>query len=264
MPLLLLAVAAASALGLAWAYLYDSGGRSEGGQASKPTPPVRHCRPGEVSLESPQLRYAALVRSRTGVYRRPAGVLLTTLERRRASFSRSNRKGVPSVVAVPAEIRAGDCRALWYRVRLPGRGGARAIRGYVRAQAVTLFEVHTRVLIDLSSRRLTLLEDGRPVLRAPVAVGAPSTPSPLGRFFVIERIRVIDRGGPYGATALALSTFSEKLTYWPQGGPVAIHGTNDPSSIGRAVSHGCVRLGARDLRFLFSRVELGTPVEISS
>jgi len=138
------------------------------------------------------------------------------------------------------------------------------VSGYVRAQAITLFEVHTRVLIDLSSRRLILLENGRPVLRAPVAVGAPSTPTPRGHFFVVERIRVTDPGGPYGAAALALSAFSEKLTYWPEGGPVAIHGTNDPGSIGSAVSHGCVRLGARDLEHLFSRVELGTPVEIAS
>jgi len=127
-----------------------------------------------------------------------------------------------------------------------------------------LFEVRTRVRVDLSDRRLTLFADGRPVLRAPVAVGAPSTPTPRGRFFVVERIRVTDPSGPYGAAALALSAFSEKLTYWPDGGPVAIHGTNSPNSIGKAVSHGCVRLGAGDLKRLFSRVELGTPVEIVS
>jgi len=127
-----------------------------------------------------------------------------------------------------------------------------------------LFEVRTRVRVDLSDRRLTLFADGRPVLRAPVAVGAPSTPTPRGRFVVVERIRVTDPSGPYGAAALALSAFSEKLTYWPDGGPVAIHGTNSPNSIGKAVSHGCVRLGAGDLKRLFSRVELGTPVEIVS
>ena len=264
MLLLSLAIAAASAVGFAWVYLPSSGG-SERGQASKPTPPLRRCRAGEVRLDSPQLSFAAVFRSRAGVYRRPGGALLTNLERRRASFSRSNRKGVLTVVAVRTLVRAGDCRALWYQVRLPGReGGSRAGSGYVRARAVTLFEVHTRVLIDLSSRRLILLENGRPVLRAPVAVGAPSTPTPRGRFFVVERIRVTDPGGPYGAAALALSAFSEKLIYWPEGGPVAIHGTNDPGSIGRAVSHGCVRLGTRDLEYLFSRFELGTPVEIAS
>jgi lipoprotein-anchoring transpeptidase ErfK/SrfK len=170
---------------------------------------------------------------------------------------------VLTVAAALGEVRAGDCRALWYRVRLPGRGGARAAKsGYVRADAVSLARVRTRVVVDISRRRLTLFEDGDPVLIAPVAVGAPSTPTPLGHFFVEERIRVTDAGGPYGAAAIALSAFSEKLTYWPEGGPVAIHGTNEPTSIGKAESHGCVRLGARDLRRLFERVELGTPVDI--
>jgi hypothetical protein len=198
--LLSLAVAAASAIGFAWAYLPDGGGRSERGLASNSTPsPARHCQAGEVRIDSPQLSFAVLFRSRAGVYRRPDGALLATFERRRASFARSNRKGVPTVASVLTEVRTGDCRVLWYRVQLSGReGGARARSGYVRARAVTLFEVHTRVLIDLSDRRLILFEHGHPALRAPVAVGAPSTPTPRGRFFVVERIRVTDPGGPYG------------------------------------------------------------------
>ena len=122
--------------------------------------------------------------------------------------------------------------------------------------------MHTRVLIDLSRRLLTLYEDGEPVFHAAVSVGAPSTPTPRGRFIVRERIRITDTSGPYGAAAIALSGFSEKLIYWPQGGPIAIHGTNDPGSIGTAASHGCVRLGAGDLKRLFERVQIGTPVEI--
>jgi lipoprotein-anchoring transpeptidase ErfK/SrfK len=132
----------------------------------------------------------------------------------------------------------------------------------LRAGAATLVEVRTSIVVDLSQRRLTLFDRGRPVLRASVAVGAPSTPTPRGRFFVEERIRVTDPGGPYGAAAIGLSAFSEKLTYWPGDGPVAIHGTNEPGSIGRAASHGCVRVGARDLERLFALVELGTPVSI--
>jgi lipoprotein-anchoring transpeptidase ErfK/SrfK len=129
---------------------------------------------------------------------------------------------------------------------------------------VAVAKLRTRIVIDLSRRRLTLFGDGRSVMSIPVAVGASATPTPRGRFFVIERIRITDPDGPYGAAALALSTFSEKLIHWPQGGPVAIHGTNDPASIGKAVSHGCVRVGARDLKRLFARVELGTPVLITS
>jgi lipoprotein-anchoring transpeptidase ErfK/SrfK len=145
----------------------------------------------------------------------------------------------------------------------PGRSGAASAKdGYVRASAVALAKVRTRVVVDLSQRRLTLFEDGIPVLRAPAAVGASSTPTPRGRFIVRERIRISDSSGAYGASAIALSAYSEKLSYWPEGGPVAIHGTNDPGSIGKAVSHGCVRLAAGDLKRLFAEVQLGTPVDI--
>ena len=186
--------------------------------------------PGTVRLGSPQLSFAALSRVAAVVYRRPGGAGSTTLTRRRPSFSSSNRTGVPTVVAVPAEIRASDCSALWYRVWLPGRaGGSRQERLCSRRGGHALRGARRASLIDLSDRRLTLFENGRPVLRVPVAVGAPATPTPRGRFFVVERIRVTDPGGPYGADALALSAFSEKLTYWPDGGPVAIHGTDDPS-----------------------------------
>ncbi|MGD0167555.1 MAG: L,D-transpeptidase [Gaiellaceae bacterium] len=215
-------------------------------------------------LDSRQTAYAVLVRARTAVYRRPGGSPITALEPRRASFSSSNHRGVQTIAAALAELRGSDCRARWYRVQLPGRRpttGAKS--GYLRAAgSTTLVEVPTRIVVDLSERRLTLFDRGRAVLRTPVAVGAPSTPTPRGRFFVEERIRVTDPGGPYGAAALALSAFSEKLTYWPEGGPVAIHGTNEPGSIGRAVSHGCVRVGARALEQLFALTELGTPVFI--
>lgn len=205
----------------------------------------------------------AFVRARSEVYRRPDGARLTTLPRLSKSFVATSRRGVPTVLTVLSEVRASDCRALWYRVRLYGKPGVSgAQEGYVHASAVALAEVHTRVLVDLTSRRLTLYRDGAPVLDAPVAVGASSTPTPHGRFLVRERIHITDSGSAYGAAAIALSAFSEKLIYWPQGGPVAIHGTNDPGSIGKAASHGCVRVGADDLKRLFASVQIGTPVEI--
>ncbi len=68
-----------------------------------------------------------------------------------------------------------------------------------------------------------------------------------------ERIRIIAAG----AAAIALSAYSEKLSDWPEGVPVAIRGANDPGSIGKVVSHGCVRLGAGDLkRLVVNRNEL--------
>jgi lipoprotein-anchoring transpeptidase ErfK/SrfK len=79
---------------------------------------------------------------------------------------------------------------------------------------------------------------------------------------VNQRIRVTDRSGPFGPAALGISAFSPVLTNWPQGGPVAIHGTNDPSSIGRAVSNGCLRVDNSALLQLFELTPAGTPVLI--
>jgi lipoprotein-anchoring transpeptidase ErfK/SrfK len=255
---------AALAIGLlVRAFSGGDANRLAGSGAKPATVAIRHCRAGEVDLGSRRASFVAFVRTRADVYRRPGGARLTTLSRLTRSFAKTSRRGVPTVIAVLAEVRASDCQARWFRVRLSGKPGVSGAReGYVPADAVALAEVRTRVLVDLSRRRLTLYEDGVPVLRASAAVGAPSTPTPRGRFIVRERIRINDSGGAYGAAAIALSAFSEKLIYWPQGGPVAIHGTSDPGSIGRAVSHGCVRLGSSDLKRLFEKVQIGTPVEI--
>lgn len=241
----------------------DDTRRSVGDGAKRVIETTRRCRAGEVALGSRRVSVVAFVRTRANVYGRPGGDRLSILSRSSKSFVETSRRGVPTVVAALGEVRASDCRALWYRVRLSGRPGISGGReGYISARSVRLEEVHTRVLVDLSRRRLTLYEDGAPVLRAAAAVGASSTPTPRGSFIVRERIRITDTSGAYGAAAIALSGFSEKLIYWPEGGPIAIHGTNDPGSIGRAASHGCVRLGAADLKKLFERVQVGTPVDI--
>ena len=235
----------------------------DGNGATRASVTTSHCRAGEVDLGSRRVSFVAFLHTRAGVYRRPGGPLLSTLSPLSKSFVATSRRGVPTVVTALTEMRAGDCQVRWYRVRLSGRPGVSGAReGYVPAGAVELAKVHTRVLVDLSRRRLTLYENGAAVLRAAAAVGAPSTPTPRGHFVVRERIRITDSRGAYGAAAIALSAFSQKLIYWPQSGPVAIHGTDDPASIGKAASHGCVRLGARDLKRVFEKVQIGTPVEI--
>ena len=93
---------------------------------------------------------------------------------------------------------------------------------------------------------------GRLVLRAPVGVGSPSTPTPTGRFYVDQRLVPDDRAGPFGPAALGISAFSPVLTWWPQGGPIAIHGTDEPASIGQARSNGCIRLQNATLARVFA------------
>jgi lipoprotein-anchoring transpeptidase ErfK/SrfK len=79
---------------------------------------------------------------------------------------------------------------------------------------------------------------------------------------VNQRLIPSDPGGPFGPGAVGISAFSPVLTGWTQGGPIAIHGTNEPWSIGRAVSNGCIRLPNATLRKLFAQTPSGTPVLI--
>ena len=87
-------------------------------------------------------------------------------------------------------------------------------------------------------------------------------PTPTGRYYVNQRLVPDDASGPFGPAALGISAFSPVLTWWAQGGPVAIHGTNEPWSIGQAVSDGCVRLPNAILERVFAAVDAGTPVII--
>ena len=107
------------------------------------------------------------------------------------------------------------------------------VTGYVRPADVRVQRVTTRIVVDVSARELTLYRAGKRVLTTPVAVGAPATPTPTGRFYVNQRILTTNPSGPYGPAALGVSAFSNVLTGWTQGGPIGIHGTNEPWSIGQ-------------------------------
>jgi lipoprotein-anchoring transpeptidase ErfK/SrfK len=208
---------------------------------------------GERRLGSARVAYAAAAPKGALAYAEPGGAVL-------ARFGPKNVNDYPTVFGVVGKVVGADCRARWYRVQLPMKPNG--IVGYVRASAVALRRVTARVEVDVSARRLTLFRSGRPVLRATVAVGSPSTPTPYGRYYVNQRLVPDDAGGPFGPSAIGISAFSEVLTGWTQGGPIAIHGTNEPWSIGRAVSNGCVRLPNTTLERVFRSAVAGTPVVI--
>ncbi|MDQ3949656.1 MAG: L,D-transpeptidase, partial [Gemmatimonadota bacterium] len=168
--------------------------------------------------------------------------------------------GVPTVFSVRATVLGRGCRPAWYRVQLPMRPNG--IEGYVRAGDVWVEKVRTRIEVDLSARRVTLFVRGRAVLSTIAAIGTPATPTPIGRYYVNQRLIPRDPGGPFGPGAVGVSAFSPVLTGWAQGGPIAIHGTNRPSSIGTAVSNGCIRLPNHVLKRVFRTAFAGTPVVI--
>jgi lipoprotein-anchoring transpeptidase ErfK/SrfK len=151
--------------------------------------------------------YAVDVRTRlTYVFRRPGG-------RAFARFGRFNVNGVPTVFAALDSVPGARCTSAWYRVLLPLKPHGQT--GYVRASDVRLRPLRTRLVVDLSTRRLTAFDHGRRVLSAKVAIGARSTPTPTGRFYVNQRFRD-DPLGPYGWAAIGISAFSEVLHGWPR------------------------------------------------
>lgn len=105
------------------------------------------------------------------------------------------------------------------------------------------------ITVKLSTHELTLYEDGKAVKTYPVAVGKLATMTPFGKFTIVNKQP--NPGGPFGAFWMGLS----KPHY-------GIHGTNDPSSIGQSVSHGCIRMYNEDVLELSKLVSIGTPVSI--
>jgi hypothetical protein len=179
-----------------------------------------------------------------------------------ARFGLVNENRFPMVFSILGEQFGAGCRAAWYHVELPMRPNGAT--GWVPARDVKLAWVSTKIVVDVSRRRLMLLRRGRLVLRTPVAVGASATPTPRGRFYINQRLIPSDPRGPFGPAALGVSAFSNVLTGWAQGGPVGIHGTNEPWSIGHPVSNGCIRVPNAVIRRLFAAVPAGTPVIITA
>jgi lipoprotein-anchoring transpeptidase ErfK/SrfK len=204
-------------------------------------------------LGSRKLAYAAVVHSRARVSARPGG-------RAFASFSRLNINRAPTIFSIRGAVVDRKCDPRAYLVQVPRRPNG--ITGWVPAAQVQVATVRTRILVDLSEKRVTLYRDGKKVLSGIAAIGAPATPTPTGRFYVNQRLIPADPNGPFGPGAVGISAFSDVLTGWTQGGPIAIHGTNAPWSIGKAVSNGCIRLPNTTLRLLFAQAFNGTPVLI--
>lgn len=174
-------------------------------------------------------------------------------------LQRLGKRGLREVVGVIG-VRAGArCAPAWYRVQLSILPNGTT--GWVQAHEVRAFRVSSRIVVDLSQRRLRLYRSGTLALQARVAVGAAATPTPLGRYFVNERYVLSDASGPFGSHALGISAHSEALQdRWVENGPIAIHGTNAVWSIGRAASHGCIRVANDVIRRLFPLAPAGTPV----
>ncbi len=181
----------------------------------------------------------------------PAGAAVQTFERI------NELRAVTTMLAVSSPSSGGAQG--WYEVLLPKRPNGS--KGWVPGDEVSASLVTTAVVVRLGAHKLTLYDLGRESATYPVGVGSAANPTPTGDFFVIGVLKG-DPSSAYGSYAIGTSAFSDTLTDWPGGGVVGIHGTNDPGSVGRNVSHGCIRLRNEDITQLARAISLGTPIFI--
>ena len=146
---------------------------------------------------------------------------------------------------------------VWVQLRLQLRPNGTL--GWVRASQLQLSTMHYKIIVHRGLRKIDLYRDGALVYDAAVAIGAPGRETPLGNYYVTARFIPDD---PFlGSFAVETSAYS-KLTEWPGGGLVGIHGTSAPQLIGQAVSHGCVRVLNSTALQLRKYAPLGTPISI--
>ena len=168
--------------------------------------------------------------------------------------SGSKYYGVPITAWVVETAKDGR----WGRVEIPyvwpRRDGWIPLRGL--AHDHTFVEVH----VDLSRHWVSVSKFGHVLFGLRAATGAAASPTPEGEYFVTDRIP-FPAGGSLGSFAFGISGIQPRLPAgWSGGNQLAIHGTNDPSSIGTSASAGCVRVSERGLDRLMPLLRLGTPV----
>jgi len=166
---------------------------------------------------------------------------------------------------VAGQFKAAEKRAARYLWILIVVLSVRELRAQTQAQCSEPAPValhHRKVVVSIPHRKLALIEEGQVKKVYAVAVGAQQSPTPVGKFEVKTRLvkptyyhpgKVIPAGAnnPLGTRWIGLSTRG-----------YGIHGTNVEESIGKAASHGCIRMHRADLEELFAAVEVGDQVEI--
>jgi RNA polymerase sigma factor (sigma-70 family) len=173
----------------------------------------------------------------------------------------------PQPSGAPLVLLVTEQRDGWLQVLLPVRPNGST--GWIRTEQVSLVTHDFRIIIELNAHRITAYQGRDVLLSEPIGVGTRDAPTPGGLYYIkelfqpLDTIGRLDPDGPYGPFAYGLSGFSEVLFDFAGGdGQFGIHGTNDPSSLGRDVSHGCIRMSNDGITRLARTLPLGVPVEI--
>jgi lipoprotein-anchoring transpeptidase ErfK/SrfK len=163
-------------------------------------------------------------------------------------------------VALTAWVERVTPGGEWGRVEIPYVWPRRD--GWIRLDGLHRSTTHVEVEVDLSRHRVVVEKFGKVRYSFRAATGAPSTPTPPGEYFVTDRIP-FSAGGSLGSFAFGISGIQPHLPAgWSDGNQLAIHGTNQPSTIGTSASAGCIRVSEGSLHRLLPMLQLGTPVVI--
>ena len=241
-----LVLALAAALALA-----GCGGDEEepGARASQTVETTVHTTPPPRAkpVQEPVRRMGAVVMRRTKLRRTINGKVVTTLKRRTVFKGRQT-------LAVVA--RKGQ----WLAVLHPELGRGRKA-GWIPADAVRLLPRRYEIVIDRSRLRGTLYFDEKFVQHFRVGVGRKGNDTPVGRYAITDRLTA-GAGSPYGCCILALTGSQPSLPQgWTGGDRLALHG-GPAWRVGIRTTSGCVTVGEKPLKRMFSRVTAGTRVTV--
>jgi len=149
----------------------------------------------------------------------------------------------------------------WLMVDLPVRPNGST--GWIKMGDVSLSTHDYRIVVELNSHKITVLKGANVVLSEPVGVGRGQAPTPGGKFYIKELLQPPTPNTVYGPYAYGLSGFSDVFKTFAGGeGVIGIHGNNDPSSLGKDVSAGCIRMSNTGITTLAKMLPLGVPVEV--
>ena len=173
----------------------------------------------------------------------------------RRTVTSPRASGVPSVFVV-LQQRSGMAEVL-----LPIRPAGSS--GWVKLSDVRLTQHRWRMVVELTAYRLTVFHGPDVVRVETIGIGTAGTPTPGGRWFTTELLQPPDPEGPYGSYAFGLSGFTGTPD-GPKGayGQLGLHGTNDPSTLGRNVSLGCLRMSNEAISALATQLPLGVPLDV--
>jgi lipoprotein-anchoring transpeptidase ErfK/SrfK len=151
----------------------------------------------------------------------------------------------------------------WLHVWVPARPNQQ--QGWIRATDVDLTSTTFRMELSVADHHLKVWNGDQLFVDTNVVDGKSTSKTPLGHFYINEKIKSDNPAGAYGYWILSTSGYSEDLNEFDNGLPVvAFHGTNQPNLIGQSQSNGCVRMPNDVDQKLADALPAGTPIDISA